>query len=317
MNHIQIINNFKNKKILVIGDLMLDKYLFGTVSRISPEAPIQILKAKKEELRIGGAGNAANNISSLQATPILLSRIGKDINGSLLLKLLEKQRINTKHIIKNSLPTIVKKRVIAQKQQLLRIDYEVTQQLTKKEESKIISKIKKLIPKTDVILISDYNKGFITQKIAKTTINLAIKQNKLTIVDPRPRNKEFYKNAFIISPNKKEAYEMSKLDESVKIEKVGRKLVKELNANVLITRGEEGMSLFEKNGSITTMSTKAKEVADVSGAGDTAISVLALALATKYNLKQAIELANHAAGLVVAKLGTAIITKQELLKSFK
>ena len=304
---IQILNKFKEKNILVIGDIMLDKYIFGDVERISPEAPVQIVNVKEEKFIPGGAANVANNIAALNANAFMIGVIGNDNEAIILLNELKKRNINTEGIITdNQKPTTQKVRVLGQKQQLLRIDYEKKDYLNKETESKIITFIKEKIEKIDAIIISDYAKGVITKNLMENIKKLA--ENKIIIVDPKPKHKDFYKNTTLITPNLKEAKEMADNEED---------LIKELNTSILVTKGEKGMSLLEKDGNITNIPTKAKEVYDVSGAGDTVVATLALALASNATLKQAAILANHAAGITVGKIGTSTVTIEEIKGSLK
>ena len=309
-NITNIIKSFTNKKVLIIGDVMLDRYLHGEVSRISPEAPIQILNAKRRDFTAGGAANCASNISSLGGTPILCSIIGNDENGDKLLEILKKRKVDTSGIIKtDKVKTIVKERIVSNNQQLLRIDFENIEDFKKLNKQELISRIKNKINKVDSILISDYAKGIIGKELIDS-IKKFNKKNIPVIIDPKPVNKELYKGFTLVTPNLKEAKKMSNKTE---LKEIGSTLIKELNSNILITRGQEGMSLFKKDGSITEMPTEAKEVNDITGAGDTVISTIALALASKTTLNQAAILANHAASIVVAKFGTAMVSQRELI----
>ncbi len=304
---LRILENFKGRNILVIGDIMLDKYIWGNVERISPEAPVQVVQVEKENYLPGGAANVANNISALQGNAIIVGIVGNDEPANIVIEELRKRKIQTEGVFTDEKrPTIQKVRIIGQKQQLLRIDYEKKEYLEIEIEAKIINFIKEKIKEIDAIVISDYAKGVITENLINQIKSIA--NSKIIIVDPKPKHKDFYKNVSLISPNEKEAKEMADKEED---------LVKELNAPVLVTKGEKGMSLLEKDGNITNIPTKAKEVYDVSGAGDTVVATLALALASNATLKQASILANHAAGIVVAKLGTATATKDEIKKSIE
>ena len=303
---ISILNNFKGKNILVIGDIMLDKYIFGNVERISPEAPVQVLDVEKEDYVPGGAANVANNIAALQGNAIMVGTVGNDHSKDILIKELKKRNINTEGIFTDeNKPTIQKVRVLGQKQQLLRIDYEKRGYLNKELEENILNFIKQKT-NIDAIIISDYAKGVITKELMNQIKEIA--KNKIIIVDPKPKHKEFYKNVTLVTPNLKEAKEMAKKED---INEIGKQLIAELNTNILITTGEKGMSLFENN-ETTNIPTKAKEVYDVSGAGDTVVATLALALTSGATPKQAAILANHAAGITVGKLGTSTVTIEEI-----
>ena len=311
-NLIKILEKFKDKKIIVLGDIMLDKYIFGNVERISPEAPVQIVGVEKECFIPGGAANVANNIVALDANVFVVGVVGKDIEAKILLKELKKRKVNIDGIVTdNNVPTTQKVRVFGQKQQLLRIDYEKKDYLNKEAENKIIAFIKEKIKETDAIIISDYAKGVITKDLMANVKELA--KGILLIVDPKPKHKAFYAGVNLITPNVKEAREMSGKEE---VNEMGRELMEELNAPVLITRGEKGMSLFEWNG-VTNIATEAKEVFDVSGAGDTTVAALTLALTAGATLEQAAILANHAAGITVEKIGASTVSIKELKKSLE
>lgn len=310
---LNVLNKFKGKNIIIIGDIMLDKYIFGTVERISPEAPVQIVEVEKEKYLPGGAANVANNISSLEGNAFMVGVIGKDNEANILISELKKRNINTEGILtdKNK-PTTQKVRIMGQRQQLLRIDYEKREYLQKEIEENIINFIREKINYVNAIIISDYAKGVITESLIKEIKDVA--KNKLIIVDPKPKHMNFYKNVNLITPNIKEAREMTNKEN---VEGIGKQLVEELNAPILITKGEMGMSLFEKNGNITNIPTKAKEVYDVSGAGDTVVATLTLALTAGATLKEAAILANHAAGVKVGKLGTSTVTIGEIKQSLE
>ncbi len=318
----KIFDKFKGKKILVIGDIMLDKYVWGEVSRISPEAPIQIVDVKKETYVEGGAGNAAKNISFLGGKAFLIGTIGNDNYGKILMTHLKNSRIETKGVIIHNKKTIVKERVLAFNQQLLRIDHEDKEDIDYNTENKIFNHVKKLIRNIDAVIISDYAKGLITKNLSKEIIELCNKNNKIIIIDPRPQHTSYYKNATFVTPNHHEASTMTKIDlidesDNNRLKLIGTRLLQELNSNILITRGKYGMSLFEKNGTITNLPTVAKEVVDVSGAGDTAIATFTLALVSGADLKEAMDIANHASGIVITKVGTATTNINEIKRSLE
>ncbi|MEK6943333.1 MAG: D-glycero-beta-D-manno-heptose-7-phosphate kinase [Nanoarchaeota archaeon] len=313
----KILNSFKSKKILVIGDIMLDKYIWGDVSRISPEAPVQIVNAVNETYAPGGASNVANNISALSGKAYMIGIVGNDDARTILINDLKSKSINTDGIIiDNDKPTIQKIRIMGRGQQLLRVDYEKKEHVHKKIELQIKDFISLKIKDTDVVVISDYAKGVITKEIAEHIVKLAIKHNKPLIVDPKPAHREFYRGATLITPNNAEASEMSGIDDGSdeSSSKIGKKLLKDMGTNVLLTRGEKGMSLFEKNGNTTNIPAKAKEVYSLTGAGDTVVATAALALASGATMKEAAYLANIAAGIKVGKIGTATVTLEEIKK---
>ncbi|MAE43367.1 D-glycero-beta-D-manno-heptose-7-phosphate kinase [Candidatus Woesearchaeota archaeon] len=313
---------FKNKKILVIGDIMLDKYIWGEVSRISPEAPVQVVNVEKESYAPGGAANVANNIAALNAQSIIVGIVGEDTTKDTLIKELKKRNIDTNGIfIDNDKPTIQKVRVLGRNQQLLRFDYEKKGYVNNKTENDIFDFISKKIDEIDAVVVSDYAKGVIAKNLMEQLIDLCSKKNKIIVVDPKPKHKTFYKNSTLISPNHTEAHQMTGIIEegNVKeeIEKMGKILIEELSSNVLITRGEKGMSLFEKNGKTTHTPTFAKEVYDIVGAGDTSVATLTLALASGASFEQAAIIANHAAGITVGKIGTSTVSIEELKTSIE
>lgn len=315
----EVIKAFAGRKILVIGDLMLDKYLFGDAEKISQEAPVPIVNIKREAFVLGGAANAANNISSLGGKAFLIGLVGNDPAKQLLIKKLNEANINSDNILTdNSRTTTQKIRVLAQNQQLLRIDYEERSKSSPHIVKNILKSIKE-IEGLEGIVVSDYSKGVITEELLVGVKEYAKEKNLFIIVDPKPSNKNAYKNVFLITPNLKEAAEMSgKIIETTEdVNKVGDLLVKELGCKVLITRGKDGMSLFEEGKAPKHISTKAKEVYDVSGAGDTVIATLSLALSAGVNLESAVDLANHAAGVKVGKLGTAPVYAEELERSLE
>ncbi|MBL7055061.1 D-glycero-beta-D-manno-heptose-7-phosphate kinase [Candidatus Woesearchaeota archaeon] len=317
---ISILDQFKNKKVLVIGDLMLDKYIWGEVSRVSPEAPVQVVKVSKESYAPGGAANVANNVAALNGKTYMIGLVGNDEANETLISELKKKQINTEGIIEdNNRPTIQKIRVIGKGQQLLRFDYEKKDYLDEGKEKKILDFVIKRIQNIDAIIISDYAKGVITKNLAEKLIKLANEKKKIIIIDPKPEHKKFYKNATLITPNNKEACEMLNVEEKNddSINKVGKRLLEELNAHIVITKGEKGIAIFEKNSEITNIPTKAKEVYDIIGAGDTVVATLALALASNATLKEAAILANYAAGITVGKVGTSTVTTEEIKKAMQ
>ncbi len=313
------LDQFKNKKIAVIGDLILDKYIFGNVERISPEAPIPVVNVKKESFAPGGAANVAANIATLSGKAYLLGIVGSDKAREMLLDSAHSCSINTEGIITDeSKATIQKIRVIGQHQQLLRIDYEKTDYIDNEKNSLLFKNLRNL---TDIsaIVISDYAKGTITQNLVEQIKQYAKQNNILLIIDPKPLHKFFYEGAFLITPNRKEAQKMSGIFIGKKEDfiKAGQKLVSEMNANIVLTAGELGMFVFEKGKEYIHIPTVAQDVYDVSGAGDTVAASLALALSAGATLSEAAVIANHAAGIKVSKVGTSPVLLSELLKSFQ
>jgi len=306
---IDLISRFPDITVGVIGDIILDKYLWGDVERISPEAPVPVVDVKKETVSLGGASNVANNIASLDAKAYMIGVVGDDENAKIIENLLKSKNINPVLIKDKSRPTIEKTRIIAVSQQLLRIDREDRSKLSTGIEDKIINEIKNIKDEINVFIVSDYGKGVITQRIMDFIKSL----NKPIFVDPKPSNYQLYKNTTILTPNKKEAYESIKADKNTDLEFVGRKIMSDLELNqLLITLGGEGMALFEGD-KILRIPTKAKKVFDVTGAGDTVISVLALARLAGGTWEESASLANTAAGYVVGEIGTATVSRDILI----
>ena len=305
----EIISKFPQKKILVVGDLILDKYLWGEVERISPEAPVPVVDVKEEILKLGGACNVAWNISKLGGNVYIAGVIGGDENGRILKEMLEKNNIKPLVVVDTQRPTIEKTRVLAVSQQLLRIDRESRKRIDDKIIYNLIQSIDKIINSIDGIIVSDYGKGVITKEV----MDYILSKDKPVFVDPKPENFELYKNITIMTPNKKEAYQCVKRGKDYPLEKVGKEIMERLGiSHLLITLGSEGMALFE-NESITRIPAKAKKVFDVTGAGDTVISVLTLAKVSGGSWLESAILSNLAGGYVVGEIGTAAITREKLL----
>ncbi len=312
----EILNNFGKAKIGVVGDMMLDDYIIGTVDRISPEAPVPVVKVTQEKFVLGGAANVVNNLATLGANTISFGVIGNDANGDRLINDFNSKKINSTGIIRaNDRPTIVKRRILAGHQQLLRIDWEDNSHINEAYENAIIKNITDNIHNLDAIILSDYDKGVLTKKVSTEIIKIAKAHNKIVTVDPKPKNVMNYSGATSMTPNKKEAMECMGLSKIENIEKLGEDLKAKLNlTNLLLTRSEEGMSLFENN--IINIPTYAKDVFDVTGAGDTVISVFTLAAASGATWFEAAKIANAAAGVVVGRVGTATVTKEEIIKFY-
>ena len=316
----EILHNFQNVKIGVVGDVMLDDYIFGNVDRISPEAPVPVVNVQKESFVLGGAANVLNNLKSLDAKVFAFGVVGNDENGKRLLNELNKKNIDITGIVSDEKkPTAVKRRIISQNQQLLRLDWEDKTPITSDIEDKILDQIKNKINEIDAFILSDYDKGVLTKRLSQEIIKLANENNKIITVDPKPKNHMNYLGATSITPNRKEALEclgLSKFkDENNLIEEITQLREKLKLQNVLLTRSEEGMTLFEEN-EVETISTVAKEVYDVTGAGDTVISVFTLAKASGATWFEAAKVANTAAGIVVGKMGTATTTPKQIIEFY-
>lgn len=307
--------SFDKARVLVVGDVMLDRYWFGDVSRISPEAPVPVLKVSRVEERPGGAANVARNIAELGAHCTLLSVVGADEAGDCLQRLLTVQgRVDALLHRDESFSTIVKLRAIARQQQLLRIDFE-TPPSHEVLQAKLADFRSKL-PDCNVVLLSDYGKGGLTH-IAEM-IRLARAAGKPVLVDPKGDEYERYRGATLLTPNRSEFREVAgNWKSEAELTEKAQKLRAGLGLDaLLVTRSEEGMSLFREQG-VLHEPTQAREVFDVSGAGDTVIATLAVMLASGADMVEAVRIANRAAGLVVAKLGTAVVSREEILQDMK
>jgi len=331
-----IIRKFNKIKILVIGDLILDEYIWGSVERISPEAPVPVLWANKRTFVPGGTANVANNIRSLGAKVSLLGVTGDDANSKILFAELKKRKINTRGIfIEHKRHTTVKTRILAGHQQVVRVDWEHTHDLPEKLNLKILKYIEKNIRSFDAVIIEDYGKGVINVELLGKLVSLAKAHKKIITVDPKEDNFQYYRGVTSITPNRKELenairnLKMKDTDNRFKIntdrlftdkdiDLAARQIVQYLNLDsILVTLGEQGMKLLEKNGRLTHIPTQAQEVFDVSGAGDTVISSFTLALCAGASKLEAAYIANFSAGIVVGKLGTAVINSRELLERIK
>ncbi|MBA7696712.1 Bifunctional protein HldE [subsurface metagenome] len=309
----KIIDNFTNKKILVLGDLMLDKYIWGNVARISPEAPVPVVEVHKDSSCLGGAGNAANSLESLGASPLLVGVVGDDGEGQWI-----KENVPDSRSVftDTSRPTTVKTRIIAHHQQVVRVDLEKKSPISAKMEKQIIKFIKE--ESFDGILISDYNKGTLSRSLVSQTLSYAKRKKIPVFVDPKLENFFHYSPVTLITPNHYEAARIvnQECTTDTQVEKVGHKILERISAPYLIIkRGEQGMSVFEKGKKVRHIPTVAKEVYDITGAGDTVIATASLALLSGSTIMDAAVLANAAAGIVVGKIGTAAVTAEELLSS--
>jgi len=314
----ELIDIFPSVRVFVIGDLIMDHFLWGRVRRISPEAPVPVVEVERDDLMLGGAANVAHNIANLGGAVSITGVIGKDDDGRRFLKTLEKQTLPLEGIIQDpGRPTTTKTRIIAHNQQVVRYDRESRDGIKAAVTKEVFSYIKKAIDRADVVVVSDYAKGLISQGLMQKTITLCAKKQKPIVVDPKVEHLDYYRGADIVTPNNLEAARGADMEikDAKTLKKVGKILTERLASQaLLITRGEQGMSLFENN-SETHIPTVAKEVYDVSGAGDTVAGVLALSMAAGADFREAAVLANFAAGVVVGKLGTATLSAEELFKA--
>ncbi len=300
---------------------MVDEYIWGSVSRLSPEAPVPVVEVKAESFRLGGAGNVAANIQSLGGRAILTGVVGNDLPGERLIHEIEAAGMKSDGVVVDrARPTTIKTRVVAGSQQIVRFDRESMSDLSKEAADRILELMTERIADADAVLISDYAKGVISKRVARQILSLAQRYRKIVVVDPKVHHFPLYKGATVITPNHHEALAFAHLpawgQEDLLIV-AGRELLRKLEVKaILVTRGEAGMSLVE-DGRVTHIPAVAKEVYDVTGAGDTVLAALALAMASGASLREAAVIANHAAGVVVGRAGTATISREELLEALK
>ena len=303
----ELLKNVTAKRIAVVGDVMIDRYIWGNVHRISPEAPVPVVEVESESSRLGGAANVANNITSLGARSLLIGVVGNDVSGKEFCSILEQQKTPSEGIVIDpSRPTTVKTRVIAHQQHVVRIDSEEKKDVDASIQTKIMQVLENNIASIDGIIIEDYNKGVVTKELIRTIIELANKHSKIITIDPKFNHFFDYRNVTVFKPNKKETEEAlgRKLKSEEDVIAAGKSLLEKLHAeNILLTRSEKGMSLFERNGAVTHIPTFARTVADVSGAGDTVIATLTTMLASGAAIGEAALLANIAGGIVCGEVG--------------
>jgi len=310
------LQRFSQSRILVLGDLILDHYIWGTVNRISPEAPVPVVHVNSESYRMGGAANVYKNILTLGGQVELCGVLGNDAEGKRLLQEIRQASNPSPGIfVDKSRPTIKKTRVIAHNQQIVRFDVEQREQVSKAIGQKIVRHLASRIPDLSCIIISDYAKGLISEDLMPRVQELAKPYEVPIIVDPKVEHMSYYEGVTAITPNHLEAKQAAGFlpTQDIAIEQIGTSLQKRLQCQaVVVTRGEEGMSIFEHNGRSWTIPAVARQVYDVTGAGDTVVSTLALALSVKAPIWEAAVLANQAAGIVVGMVGTATVTRSQL-----
>ncbi len=311
-----ILNNARGKSIMVVGDMMIDRYLWGTVHRLSPEAPVPIINIEDEDIRFGGAANVANNIISLGATPIVVGVIGQDFWGLRFKSMLQEQQLTADGlIIEPDRPTTIKTRIIGNNQHIARVDREKTYPISAQTMQKLLAFIQAHITQTDAIILQDYNKGVLIPELIQSIVQLANQHQVPVTVDPKFHNFMTYKNVTLFKPNRRETEEAlaMRLHRQEDILNAGNHLLQKLNAQaVLITLGEQGMALFEQEKPPVFMVTRARKVADVSGAGDTVIASVTVALSAGASMEEAVVLSNYAAGVVCEEVGVVPITTQAL-----
>jgi D-glycero-beta-D-manno-heptose-7-phosphate kinase len=310
------IERFTENRILVIGDVILDKYVWGHVSRISPEAPVPVVEVKQETKRLGGAANVLNNIASLGGHAVLCGVVGDDRAGREIVERVRGMGLPAEGIITvTDRPTSVKSRVVAHNQQVVRFDREDRRKISDEGIERILEFIGRSRDEIDAIIVADYGKGVISDGMMKGLRSLAWGSGTILGVDPKTGNFDYYKGVHVLTPNHHEAgaYCGIEIEDEESLLEAGRRMLEGLEAHsVLITQGKDGMTLFEREGDVVHIPTVARKVFDVTGAGDTVISALCMSLAAGMDLRSASVVANFAAGIVVGELGTSTVTAEEL-----
>ena len=324
----QIVDRFPSARILVIGDVILDEFLWGKVSRISPEAPVPVVEVVRESSYPGGAANVARNLAEFTPGSRILGIVGEDAGAERLKALLREEGVGLDTLQQDAAyQTIVKTRIIARQQHVVRIDREKRLALAPAHAARALAQIEALLPELDAIIVEDYGKGLLTQPFVAGICALASRAGKILAVDPNPHNPLEWEHATVIKPNRAEAFASAGRLPTEPIDpperdpmllEIGRVLRERWHCDqLLITLGEQGVLLFQENAAPYHAPTRAREVFDVSGAGDTVIALYTLALCSGAAPAEAAEIANHASGIVVGKLGTATCTREELLASFE
>ncbi len=317
----EIFQNYEGKKIIVIGDLMVDEYLKGSVNRLSPEAPVPIVEIDYESYHFGGAANVSYNLKTLGCKPLTIGLAGNDRAGNILIDLLKEQGMDTRGIIQtNERPTTLKTRIIGDNQHIARVDREKVDYIDEVLFREVAKTFDSLIEEADAVILEDYNKGILSVELIRYIQQQAQKKDKMVLVDPKFINFLEYKGATVFKPNLKETIHAlaRPIQTDGEVEQAGKELLRTLSAQcVLITRGGKGMTLIESNGDVNHIPTRTRKVADVSGAGDTVISTLTAALTGGASFKEAATIANFAAGLVCEEVGIVPIQRETLLNTLK
>jgi D-glycero-beta-D-manno-heptose-7-phosphate kinase len=324
----RILDRASSKRIIVIGDLMLDEFVWGKVGRISPEAPVPVVEVTGESFYPGGAANVARNLREFVDHVAVIGLLGKDHSARQLSELLTEQQIDISDAIESeTFHTIVKTRIIARHQQVVRVDREQATEPSPGQIKQVIAAVRKNLPQTDAIIFEDYGKGFLMTEMVSQIARDARQKGKLVAADPNPRYSVDWRGVTLVKPNRAEAFLAAGLPwsdpdeapaEDVDLKRAGEALLKKWKTKyVLVTLGEHGMMLFQQEESPHYIPTKARQVFDVSGAGDTAIALFTMGLACEATPIEAAEIANHGSAVVVSKLGTATVTRDELVASFK
>jgi D-beta-D-heptose 7-phosphate kinase/D-beta-D-heptose 1-phosphate adenosyltransferase len=315
----RLLRAMRGRRVLVVGDLMLDEFIWGRVARISPEAPVPVVEVTGQSFHLGGAGNVAANIRALRGEAVLLGVIGNDAAGERVKEALREAGVVPALVVaEGKRPTTVKTRIVAHSQQVVRADREVADDVTDGLEQALLLGVREHMGACRAVVVSDYQKGVVTPRLMKQVVAQARRHALPVLVDPKVKHLARYRGVSVLTPNQLEAEQATgrAIRNEADLRLAGERLLKRLGcAAALITRGEHGMSLFERGRAPTHIATAAREVFDVTGAGDTVIAALALATSAGARLREAAELANRAAGIVVGKVGTATATPEEILAS--
>ena len=322
-----LIKSFESKSILVIGDLMLDEFIWGNVKRISPEAPVPVVEVVRESYFPGGAANVARNLREFAKDVRVLGIIGTDPHAEKLKAVLAGEGINLDYVHQDpAYQTIIKTRIIAKNQQVVRVDRESKVGLSPAQIQQTLLHLEEILPQVDAVIVEDYAKGLVRQTLADTIAPMVARAGKILAIDPNPENLLDWKGVTVMKPNRVEAIAaagrpltdpVEPVQDDQALMEVGRLLLQKWDAdNLLITLGEQGMVLFPRDGQPYYAPTRAREVFDVSGAGDTVIALFTMALCSGATPAEAAEISNHGSGVVVGKLGTATVSPHELLESF-
>jgi len=324
----QILDRASSKRILVVGDLMLDEFVWGKVGRISPEAPVPVVQVTSETFFPGGAANVARNLREFVDKVSVIGLIGKDHGGQQLRRVLSERKIDISDAIEDEkFPTIVKTRIIARHQQVVRVDREKIIKLSNAQIGKVVAAVKKKLPNVDAIIFEDYGKGFLTRELVSQIAREARAAKKIVTADPNPHNLIDWSGMTAVKPNRAEAFLAAGIPDrdsdiapkkDFDLVRAGKELLQKWGLQyLLVTLGEHGVMFFERGKQPHHIPTKARDVFDVSGAGDTAIAMFTLALTSNATPLEAAQIANHASAVVVGKLGTATVTRDELISSFE
>lgn len=303
-------------RVLVVGDLMLDEFLWGRVARISPEAPVPVVEVTAQSFHVGGAGNVAANVRALGGSAALSGVLGMDPAGEKVRHSLDATGVEALLVVDEGRPTTVKTRIIAHHQQVVRADRERADDVSAEVEGQILEHVRRVLPSCGAVVVSDYQKGVVTAQVMRAVVSLARRRGVPVLVDPKVRHFPLYRGAALVTPNTTEAEQATgiRIRSDEDLEDAGARILRQLRCGaVLVTRGEQGMTLFQRDGASVHIPTAAREVYDVTGAGDTVIAAVGLAVAAGATLLEAAALANLAAGVVVGKLGTATAAPDEVL----